>query len=901
MRQSSLVTFWVIILLLSHVNPGQSQEAPLLPKTVQSTPARQKQILLLNTYQIGLPIPDSIDRGILTSLKNSGYSVNDILIEHLDLSRDPGREHRAAEVDLLRQTLANKNIGIVIAEGTPALNFLTAEVRGLVPDAALISLTIPKIHSLVDDSYKTVIDIPWRVDPAGTLKAALDLFPETRRVLVVTGANDGILPFLEDAKKAFAPWQNKLDFEYTNEMTYEQMMHRISTLPPDSIIIYSPYFIDTSGRSFVPAEVVVKVCRLANAPVFATLKEFLGHGIVGGKLLSTDMMGQQAGRIALDYLSGRLRPDKQITTFTPTTQKMFDWHELSRWKANTSALSGDSIIINRPVTLWGQYRKEVITAAVFFMVLIAWILTLSILNRRLKRLTAAAGESEARFRVMIEHAPEAIIVYNLDSKRIITANPNAARLFGCTIETLLQQTPEQFYEPGQPEEESIAETMADHHMHAMAGKEVIFERAIRTCDKRIVECEIRIVQLPLLGQQLMRASFIDITGRKHAEKERSILQSRLNQAQKMEAIGVLAGGIAHDFNNILGVIIGYAELTRADMPPGSLHAEDLDHVLSSAYRARDLVKQILAFSRSSKVDRIPLKIQPLVKETLKMLRASLPSTISIEENIRPQDGVILADPTQVHQVIMNLCTNAFHAMEKDGGLLSVGVNKKTIGAGLQPDAEHIPPGEYVELTVSDTGRGIMPDVRDKIFDPFFTTKEVGKGTGMGLSITHGIIKDYGGAITVESTPGRGTTFHAYFPLEHEKLTLPETPREAPRGREHILLIDDEKMLAEMTRTMLERLGYTVTARYSSIEALETFVETPDRFDLVITDQTMPGITGIDLARRMLQIRRDLPVILCTGFSNQVNDESARAIGIREFAVKPLTMSSIGQLIRKAIG
>jgi nitrogen-specific signal transduction histidine kinase/CheY-like chemotaxis protein len=398
----------------------------------------------------------------------------------------------------------------------------------------------------------------------------------------------------------------------------------------------------------------------------------------------------------------------------------------------------------------------------------------------------------------------------------------------------------------------------------------------------------------------MVGTLSDITERKQSEEENGKLKNRLNQAQKMEAIGVLAGGIAHDFNNILAAIQGYTEMARDDAQPGSSVANDLDKVLIASRRAKDLVQQILAFSRQAAVARIPIQIQPMVKESLKMLRASIPTTISITTDIHPRCGTVLADPTQIHQIIMNLCTNAYHAMEATGGELSVKVRTASLVAPASADTSQIAPGEYVEVVVSDTGCGIGPDIIGKIFDPYFTTKGIGKGTGMGLSITHGIIQSYGGVITVESTLGLGTTFHVYLPVIQGEVKAVEEEHDTPRGKGRILFVDDEELLMEMGHDLLERLGYTVTARRSSFEALETYMNDPHQFDLVITDQTMPGMTGIDLARRMLQIRPDIPIILCTGYSHLVSEESAKAIGIREFAFKPLTKSSIGHLVEKVL-
>ena len=392
----------------------------------------------------------------------------------------------------------------------------------------------------------------------------------------------------------------------------------------------------------------------------------------------------------------------------------------------------------------------------------------------------------------------------------------------------------------------------------------------------------------------------NVIERLQVEEEKGELQAHLHQAQKMEAIGVLAGGIAHDFNNILAIVLGFSEMALDDAQPDSQSAKDFAMVVAAAHRAKDLVAQILAFSRQSSVECMLLRVQPLVKESLKMLRASLPSTITIKENIFPQCGAILADPTQVHQIVMNLCTNAFHAMEHSGGTLSVGLKPRVFDQQLVFAGQQLTAGEYVELTVSDTGCGIEPEIMAKIFDPYFTTKEVGKGTGMGLSISQGIIRSYGGIITLESTLGQGTTFRVLFPVIHEEIKAVAEEEAPARGSEHILLVDDEEAVCAMGKAVLGRLGYIVTTHSRSNEALAAFAENPARFDLVISDQTMPGLTGIELARQLLAIRPELPIILCTGFSNQIDEASAKVIGIRELAVKPINLVTFGNLVRKVL-
>lgn len=330
---------------------------------------------------------------------------------------------------------------------------------------------------------------------------------------------------------------------------------------------------------------------------------------------------------------------------------------------------------------------------------------------------------------------------------------------------------------------------------------------------------------------------------------------------------------------------------------------DIDCVVESSYRAKELVKQILAFSRQSETDEQVLKPTSIIKEAVKMLRASLPATITIQQDIDQDVGLIFADPIQIHQILTNLCTNAFHSMEEKGGTLTISLKNKELALADLVSESHVQPGLFVEISVGDTGPGISPQIIDKIFDPFFTTKEVGKGTGMGLAIIHGIAKKSAGFVSCQSSPDEGTKFHVYFPV-HAATAAPIAETTScefiQTGFERILFIDDEEMLTEMGKTMLERLGYEVTAETNSLEALKIIQDQPHRFDLIITDQTMPGMTGSDLARRILQIRPEMPIILCTGFSNLISEEKARIYGIKGFAMKPLAKKDLAALIRKVL-
>jgi len=382
--------------------------------------------------------------------------------------------------------------------------------------------------------------------------------------------------------------------------------------------------------------------------------------------------------------------------------------------------------------------------------------------------------------------------------------------------------------------------------------------------------------------------------------EQQLLQRQLQQSQKMEAIGTLAGGIAHDFNNILGAIGGYSELALLNLHDTEKVKVHISNVLKAGHRAGELVKQILAFSRHIKPEKKPLDIAPIVREVLKLLRAPLPSTIKIQQFIG-ESGVVLADPTQIHQVLMNLCTNAAHAMRDTGGILEVSLSKIEIDEEKRSEAADLKSGPYLQLTVSDSGQGMDTSTLRQIFDPFFTTKDKSEGTGLGLSVVHGILKDHAGAISVYSRLGKGTTFRVYLPLVEELAAIEEdADKEMPSGTENILFVDDEYLLVDLSIEMLTHLGYNATGFSSSMKALEMFQNDPGAYDLVITDHTMPDINGIQLAQELLRIRPDLPIILSTGFSKQIIAQKEGAKHIRAYIMKPFEMYELAASIREVL-
>jgi signal transduction histidine kinase/CheY-like chemotaxis protein len=394
----------------------------------------------------------------------------------------------------------------------------------------------------------------------------------------------------------------------------------------------------------------------------------------------------------------------------------------------------------------------------------------------------------------------------------------------------------------------------------------------------------------------------EINERKLAEEEKEKLLDQLIEAQKMEAIGTLVGGIAHDFNNILAAIIGYSELAAAKIEADHSAFVNIQEVIKAGNRARDLVKQILTFSRQGSQKRKSLDIRLVIEEALKLLRATIPKTIEIQERIETSCATVLADSTQMHQVIMNLCTNAYHAMRDEGGVLRVTLEsmestRKDFAGGQDTQS-----CQYVKLVVSDTGPGMNRATQERIFDPYYTTKPKDEGTGLGLAVVHGIVKSHGGYISVDSEPGKGAAFNVYLPCMSKTETRDAASAEAPMtgSGERILLVDDEETLVRMSGEILESLGYRVTSFTRSMDALNAFQAGPGNYDLVITDMTMPEMTGTRLARRMLEIRPDLPLVLCTGFSEAIDKREAKKLGFSEYIMKPVATGELARVVRKAL-
>ena len=519
---------------------------------------------------------------------------------------------------------------------------------------------------------------------------------------------------------------------------------------------------------------------------------------------------------------------------------------------------------------------------------------------RIERRERDLHESEARYAYLLGRIDEVVFRLTIPEGRLEFCSPGARSLFGHDSEAMVAD-PELLLSLVHPEERDHFDQML---RDAAAGQVVPIiefriidgqgcERTISQSNYPVCDAEGHLVSLEGL--------FIDVSDRVQADREREQLRTELVQAHKLEALGTLTGGIAHDFNNILGAIMGNASLALEDLPAHHPLHDTIRTILQASERAAQLTRQILAFSRQRRQEQLPVDLAEILRETLALLRASLPATISIKTHIPDGVSPVLADPTQLHQVVMNLCANAQHAMRESGGLLEIELHRRDLTADEAKRLPDLSPGPHLELAVTDTGEGIAAEAIERIFEPFFTTKPEGEGTGMGLAVVYGIVRDHGGHIAVESELGHGTTFRILLPVIAAAVqAFAEEHQGSLEGSGRVLVVDDEEMIVNLVERMLERLGYEVTGFTNPWLALEEFEKDPGAFDLILTDYTMPNLTGLDIARRVRRRRPKLPIVISTGNRDRIDRVETDALGSIRVAAKPFNLKQLGQLVRECL-
>lgn len=533
----------------------------------------------------------------------------------------------------------------------------------------------------------------------------------------------------------------------------------------------------------------------------------------------------------------------------------------------------------------------VVTATIIYSLLYREISAVKESEMRLR-------ESEERFRDLIGLSPIGLALCDMNGT-LESVNSAYAEIIGYSEKDALDLTywdvtPEKFADQEKQQLEQLMRT----------GRYGPYEKEYRHKKGHLVPVRLNGILIKRDGVDYIWSSVEDISAIKEATKEKSMLADRLRQTQKMEAIGTLAGGVAHDFNNILAAVQGYTELTLLDGSCDSKTKSNLEQILKAAKRAKDLVTQILTFSsKQGDGNHVPVRLHDVLHEAVNLLLHTMPATVTLQLDIKNNTGVVLADPTQIHQIIFNLCTNAYHSLPESTGVIKIGLNTVELTASVTSQSSNSSPGNYHSIVVTDNGSGISPEIVDRIFEPFYTTKTLSQGTGMGLAVVHGIVQSHGGAIRVDSALGGGSSFEVLLPvLEDSSVDLrkQQADEQCRAGTENILLIDDEATLAELGKKSLETYGYSVLAMTSPLEALCAFKETPETFDLVVTDQTMPDMSGDILTEKILQIQPDIPIIICTGHSDIMSEEKAHEIGAKALLMKPINLEVLLEAVSRSL-
>ncbi len=842
-------------------------------------------VLLLNSYNQRMTWVKDIIRAVEDVLDPDNNNIV-LHISNMDSKQFHSPEYFDSYKSYLKNKYMDSNFSLIFSSDNNAFDFLRKNRNNLFPDVPVVFCGVNNFKDEQIKGSDKFTGIAEVFSARRTVEMALKLHPETKKVFIVNDYLETGRAWQKDIHMTLADMKDEIKITYAKNLAMDELQATIASLDKNTIVLLGVYFADRDGKYFTYEKVGGMISGVSHVPVYCLLEFNMGKGVVGGEVISGYYQGQAMANIGRRILEGE-DPNSIPVLLKGTNRVIFDYQQMKRFELTESSIPDGSVVINKPFSVFQEYKKQIITimTMIIFLVITIVALILNILRRT--RAEEALRVSHERFLTVLNSLDATIYVADMETYEILFINKYMIESFGKDMTGEICW--DVFRGDSRPCPHCTNKQLIDKNKNPtgvcvwqgknpITGKWYInYDRAIEWTDGRMVKLQIA----------------TDITDSKMMEEE-------LRQAHKMESIGTLAGGIAHDFNNILSIIIGNAELALDDTPDWNPSHRNIKEIKTASLRAKDVVKQLLSFSRKMEQEQKPIDITNVIKESLSLIRSSVPSSIEIRDNTPESCDTILADSTQIHQVLINLCTNAAHAMSEDGGLLEVSLRKYVIEKRSNSIFKDMTPGNYLELIVADTGTGIEIETCEKIFDPYFTTKEVGKGTGMGLAVVHGIVKNHKGEIYVNSVPGKGTTFTILFPITakpQEQITKPEAVKPTPSGGETILFVDDEEALVDMAKLILGRLGYTVQISTNPVEALALFEADPTLFDLVISDMTMPQMSGIKLSEKIKEIQNDIPIIICTGHSSLIDEERAKDIGISAFAMKPITMSEIEKLIR----
>ena len=828
--------------------------------------------------------------GMLRVLEKANPPVK-ATIDYMDWQGPFGAERDPELIAYYKSKFVERRFPLVLLADEPALAFMIEHHDTLFPQAQVAFCGISNFDEKLREGRPWLTGVLENIDPGASFRLALRLQPGLKRFVILEDSAMSGVGNLRTIEREMPEECQRVHVELHRADTARQLLTYVEGLPPDSAVLLT--------RSRVARRMSAELLSRCPVPIYGQRAPSHLGSILGGALIDGDRHGEAAAKMGLRLLAGESAANIPTLRGEPL-RTVVDFRQMKRFHIPFSLLPAGAEILNRPMHVWEQHPRVAaltLSALVFLSALVAG------LGRALhqKRRTARAlKHANSLLSATLDATADGVLVVDLLGK-ISGFNQRFLDMWRIPPEVAAQRDDEAelaFVVHQVKEPEAFMRRVRELY----ATPEAQSTDTLEFKDGRVFDRHSQPQKLD--GEIVGRVwTFADITAEQRAEEARRKLEVDLAQAQKLEALGTLAGGIAHDFNNLLTAIFGFTQFACESLPSDHPARSDLDAVIKASERARDLVQQILTFSRKRAFERKPIKLAPVIADAVRFLRATVPALIEIRCEIEDDSDLVFADGSQIHQALLNLGSNAAHAIGDQPGSILVRLDRVEVGPTLVSARPQLREGAYLCIAVSDTGPGINADTLERVFDPFFTTKEPGQGTGLGLAVVHGVVQSHDGAVTVENTPGSGSTFRLFFPImpsgavEEAASVLPVP---AP-GHGHILLIDDEMNVLTVGRKMLEALGYQVTACGGPIGAMAVLRERAATFDLVVTDLNMPKMTGLDVAAEIRNLRADLPVALVTGFLGDENIEArAQALGVCAFVSKPFTPETLGQAVRGAL-
>lgn len=896
MQRFIRIVFCTLIICLVHMS-GWS-----VPETHSPTMG-PKRVLVLFSYNYNYISQQKIIEGLESARKTADMRSCEFVHEYLDfMFKD--KELSLVIRNLLLKKYEKQRFDLIITIYEPALDFLLNEGKDFLPESPCLAIFAIERPNMTR-AGQPVIQIPLRSDPQGTLELALKFFPKTRGVYFVSGANQSDKSFEVQARETFAPWQRKLEFNYTSNRSVDEVMKRVANLKPGNIVIYSRVSSDIMGRQYVAREIAYVLAKVSSVPVFCLTSSHIDTGTIGGSLIDFEALGSMLSRTIVTLGEGTplaIEPASQYI------KPMFDWHEIRRWKINTDLLPPDSVIINRSPTLWDQYKQIVIGVLMVFVTLTGLIVALMIKIRNTALIVEIGERKQVQMMALSANAyNRGLIEASLDP--LVTIGPDG------TITDVNLATE---FATGCRREELIGTDFADYFTEperARDGYQQVFKEGcvqdyelnIRRRDGSTMPVRYNASIYKDNKDQLLGvfAAARDITRIKQAEEERLALERKLLQAKKAESLGRMAGAIAHNYNNLLSVVMGNLELYMELTPLSAFDTERLTEAMKAARRAADLSSLMLTFLGQASGNHEPMDLSDICRGCLPTLQESIPKELNFEVNLLLSGPAIKANAFQIRQVLTHLIANAVEAIGENSGF--VRLNVKTVSpveiceTFRQPLEWQPQDNLYACLEVADSGCGISTETMDKLFDPFFTSKFTGRG--LGLPVVLGIVKAHGGAVTVESGLNQGSVFRVVLPISVENMTR----KAEMSARSHdivegstVLLVEDDPGVRKMARAMLECLGFKVLEAKDGVEALDVYKQNKETIRLVLSDLTMPHMDGWATIEALHRIDPNLPVILASGYDQAQVMEGHHSDLPQAFLNKPYQLSELRETISNVL-